>query len=505
MKEWQTIAKDAADMLNSSKPSQGKSKAECDACLQRAVDLFWQAAKLRPDFSRGYLGLARALRQLGEIHEAREALLHGLQRCPDDGALLQELAKLDKLLNSNDSGYPCAAEFAAADDSAPASVTLPTSIDEAAILLRTQSISADVIAEMKNTHGANLAGLGKRAEQWISQLGPSGGAIVDRLRHDAAGDEETYYIWCLCAKQEIDQVVPQVAEQRTLSDQWKPRVKSPRLVMLVGLPGCGKSTLSEALVQSKQGWIRLCQDELEGRKAFEDAIGRSIKDKSKRLVLDRTNVVRADRKYFLELAFNPKDAVCVHFDVSADVCEERVAKRTDHPTIKYGGGRGAVRSMRDAFEKPLCEEGFSEVITLQTFADVAHLLECWGVSAPTVAPSGFFKFPTTPHILDLTHGKALTESDRLLTPAEAAVFYDGKTVVIAEEKFDGANLGISLTENYEPRYQNRSHYVSSGYATQWKALDRWWDDNGWAICQLLEPEVEVLFGEWLWARQRCLL
>lgn len=42
--------------------------------------------------------------------------------------------------------------------------------------------------------------------------------------------------------------------------------------------------------------------------------------------------------------------------------------------------------------------------------------------------------------------------------------------------------------NYEPLYQNRSHYVSSGYATQWKALDSWWEEHGWAVCQLLEPE-----------------
>ena len=37
---------------------------------------------------------------------------------------------------------------------------------------------------------------------------------------------------------------------------------------------------------------------------------------------------------------------------------------------------------------------------------------------------GFFKFPTTPHVLDLTNGKALTESDRLLSEKEAQEFFD---------------------------------------------------------------------------------
>ena len=56
-----------------------------------------------------------------------------------------------------------------------------------------------------------------------------------------------------------------------------------------------------------------------------------------------------DRVSFLKLAFEPKGAVCIHFAASASDCEERVAKRTDHPTIKFGGGRGAVRSMQDSF------------------------------------------------------------------------------------------------------------------------------------------------------------
>lgn len=60
--------------------------------LQVAVELFWQAAQLRPDFARGYLGLARALRL--SFGDAREALLKGLERCPDDVELRRELEKL---------------------------------------------------------------------------------------------------------------------------------------------------------------------------------------------------------------------------------------------------------------------------------------------------------------------------------------------------------------------------------------------------------------------------
>ena len=42
---------------------------------------------------------------------------------------------------------------------------------------------------------------------------------------------------------------------------------------------------------------------------------------------------------------------------------------------------------------------------------------------------GFFKFPTTPHVLDLTNGKALTDSDRLLSAKEAEEFFDAWSCV----------------------------------------------------------------------------
>jgi len=271
------------------------------------------------------------------------------------------------------------------------------------------------------------------------------------------------------------------------------------LVLLVGLPGSGKSTFANQLEKSGRGWVRVCQDEMAGRGAVESALGRLAKDSTNHVILDRCNERSEDRKAFLELAFRPINAVCVHFDMPAAECEERVAKRTDHPTIQFGGGRNAVRSKREAFEAPRREEGFAEVITLSSFRDAEHLLVCWGAEPPEVVPTGFFKFPSTPHILDLTNGRSLTESDRLLQPFEAARFFNGRTTVVVEEKVDGANCGISLTEAYEPRFQNRAHYVTSSTATQWQALDAWWEEHGWAVCQLLEPEVEVLFGEWAWA------
>lgn len=282
MREWLAAAKAATEILNSSKKGTGQQP------LYNAVELFWKASRLRPDFARVYVGLSEALCLLGEGADAREALLQGLQMCPEDRTLLQELQKFDEAScmasevatpNCSDSGYeaPLLNSMALADIPDPSDAT------------------------------------------------PS----------------------------------PEVS--------WFPRIIRPRFVMLVGLPGSGKSTFAEQLVRSGGGWVRLCQDEMEGRDALENVIGHTAKDDSTRLVIDRTNVKRADRKAFLSLAFDPEDAVCVHFDFNVAECEGRVAKRTDHPTIRYGGGRNAVRSMFANFEKPLCSEGFAEVFDFAQF------------------------------------------------------------------------------------------------------------------------------------------
>ena len=70
--------------------------------------------------------------------------------------------------------------------------------------------------------------------------------------------------------------------------------------------------------------------------------------------------------------------------------------------------------------------------------------------------------------------------------------------IYVEEKIDGANLGISLTPDYQLTFQNRSHYVTSQSATQWKGIDNWIAQHP-GIFQVLTPDI-VLFGEWMFAK-----
>lgn len=71
--------------------------------------------------------------------------------------------------------------------------------------------------------------------------------------------------------------------------------------------------------------------------------------------------------------------------------------------------------------------------------------------------------------------------------------------VIIEEKIDGSNLGISLSEDNQFIFQNRGKVIASTSATQWKSLDTW-TTNHPELWELLEGGNTILFGEWCYAK-----
>ncbi len=69
-----------------------------------------------------------------------------------------------------------------------------------------------------------------------------------------------------------------------------------------------------------------------------------------------------------------------------------------------------------------------------------------------------------------------------------------------EEKVDGANLGISIDDNYSFRFQNRAHFVSSASHAQFRQLDAWAAAHTADLLHVLTSPALVLFGEWCYAR-----
>lgn len=71
--------------------------------------------------------------------------------------------------------------------------------------------------------------------------------------------------------------------------------------------------------------------------------------------------------------------------------------------------------------------------------------------------------------------------------------------VTVEEKLDGANLGMSIGDRGQLRFQNRGQYLSSPYAAQFSRLNAWAGQYEHTLLPLLRPGL-ILFGEWLAAR-----
>lgn len=109
--------------------------------------------------------------------------------------------------------------------------------------------------------------------------------------------------------------------------------------------------------------------------------------------------------------------------------------------------------------------------------------------------SDFFRFPHTPHLAWL--GEGSPRDDKVLAPAEASALLSGD--VVAEEKLDGANIGLSLGPAGSVRAQNRGQYLVPPYRGQFARLTSWLAAHGQAFVPALQKDM-IIFGEWCAAR-----
>ncbi|KAH9885405.1 hypothetical protein C8Q73DRAFT_749200 [Cubamyces lactineus] len=124
------------------------------------------------------------------------------------------------------------------------------------------------------------------------------------------------------------------------------------------------------------------------------------------------------------------------------LCESRTQNRAGHPTLPPGS------RMEGMFG-----EGFKAVVAVRSFEAAEEPVV--GRLSP---PVGLFKFPRTPHLLDL--GSA-TDDDIVLSSRSSGsmVRATNDSRVVLTEQVDGGNLGLSLSSDCtQILVQNRSHY-----------------------------------------------
>ncbi len=144
------------------------------------------------------------------------------------------------------------------------------------------------------------------------------------------------------------------------------------VVLLVGLPGSGKSTACEAMTAAGLGIVRINQDKLGTRKKCL-AVAEKALGAGKDVVVDRCNVSFQQRLHFLKLASKHNCTVkSIVLQAPPDLCVARVAARTDHETVPGGDehkARTIIEGMRRELVLPVREEGIHQIAFVETTSE----------------------------------------------------------------------------------------------------------------------------------------
>ena len=154
-------------------------------------------------------------------------------------------------------------------------------------------------------------------DEWVEVVARARGGQTKRGKgrecDDDGGDEVVF--------------VPAPPRQRASS------ARDPFVLILVGIPGSGKSHFAEGLVAASANFRRINQDRLKTRKKCEAMALKALAE-GKVAVIDRCNFNAEQRKTWVDIAKKQNVNVeCVVFTAERDECIARCQKRRNHETL----------------------------------------------------------------------------------------------------------------------------------------------------------------------------
>lgn len=134
---------------------------------------------------------------------------------------------------------------------------------------------------------------------------------------------------------------------------------------MIGIPGCGKSTYCH---KNLKQYVYINQDTLGSRHECESLMDLCLKSNAN-VVIDRTNINKSQRRYFLNIAKQYNAYVIgVHLKIPLEDCMRRVLERTGHPTMLESmpdeKKLDIVSMFHNMFEAPDKSEGFDEIVEI---------------------------------------------------------------------------------------------------------------------------------------------